>query len=244
MRVCIIVPMYNEEVIAQESIETILFYVRELPHLTTVLVVNDGSKDQTEAIVKKIIESVGNINLLTIVSHAHNQGYGAALRTGMKFAIENNYDYTMFMDSDLTNHPKYLKMFYDKMGEGWDYIKATRYRKGGGMEGVPWKRRLFSHVGNVCARILFRLPLTDPTNGFRAVKVALLRQINLKENGFPVIMEELYQAKRLTKSFCEVPYILTDRAQGQGDTHFLYTSATIKRYLYYAFKSFFVWKQK
>lgn len=238
MDVCIIVPMFNEEKVVRRSIETILSYVDRLPPGVVLLVVDDGSHDRTAEILKDLAEEVGSGRLRTIFSEV-NRGYGGALRTGVQFAVENKYEYVLFMDCDLTNHPRYLEKFYSKMEESWDYIKATRYSDGGGMEGVPWMRRLNSRLGNMIARFLFGLPLTDVTNGFRAVKVEILSKIDTKENGFAVIMEELYQAKRLAKSFCEVPYILTARSEDEGGTHFSYTLRIYAQYLYYSFKSFF-----
>lgn len=240
LKVCIIIPMYNEEAIVRQSIETILPYVQKLPYPTTLLVVDDGSRDRTAGIVKECIAQVGDTNILTILSHERNLGYGAAVRTGIRYAIEHGYDWALFMDSDLTNHPKYLKLFYAKMAQGCDYIKATRYRKGGGMQGVAFKRRAFSKVGNLVGRLLFQVPLSDVTNGFRAVHMDILRKLDLKENGFAIIMEELYQAKRYVKKFGEVPYVLTERTTGQGQTHFSYTWRTLWRYLSYALKSIFL----
>ncbi len=240
LRVCVIIPMYNEEAIAKTSVETILPYLKTLPYPTTLLIVNDGSKDKTAEIVMTEVERVEDARRLTMVSHDRNLGYGAGLRTGMHYAIDHGYDYALFMDSDLTNHPKYLTLFYSKMAEGCDYIKATRYRKGGGMEGVPFKRRMFSRVGNMVGRFLFQLPLSDVTNGFRAVHTDILRKLDLKENGFAIIMEELYQVKPYVKKFGEVPYVLTQRNIGQGQTHFSYTLGMIWRYLFFALKSIFI----
>jgi glycosyltransferase involved in cell wall biosynthesis len=229
--------MYNEEAIARVNTEIILSYTNRLPPVVTVLVVNDGSQDATEQIIKELLRNYDN-EQLHLISHSNNKGYGAALQTGIKFASENNYDYTIFMDSDLTNHPKYLESFYEKMQEGWDYIKATRYSKGGAVEGVPWDHRIMSTVGNYIAGLLYGLPLTDYTNGFRAVKTNILKQINYTENSFVIIMEELYHAKSLTKSFCEIPYILTSRTDEQGQSHFSYGPGVCVRYLKYAIKSF------
>ncbi|MBI5134676.1 glycosyltransferase family 2 protein [Candidatus Uhrbacteria bacterium] len=244
MRVLIIIPMYNEQRLAQESIATILPYVQELPTPTTVLVVNDGSRDQTKNIVEECIAQQQDPQQLVMVSHECNQGYGAALRTGMRYAANQGYDYALFMDSDLTNHPKYLHLFYPPMVYGIEYIKATRYRPGGGMEGVAWQRQLFSRVGNCLGRNLLRLPLSDVTNGFRAVKVDILAKLTLHENGFPIIMEELAQAKKFVRSYAEVPYILTERTATQGATHFPYSMKTIATYLYYAFIGFFYARPK
>ena len=237
MRVCVVIPMYNEQAIAKSSTETILSYTKKLPTPVTVLVVNDGSQDTTCNILKDL-QNRYKEGELQVISHPQNMGYGAALKTGIKFAIDNNYHYVLFMDSDLTNHPKYFENFYEKMDEGWDYIKATRYARGGSVQCVPWHHRVISTVGNFVARILYGLPLTDITNGFRAVKVDILRQMNLTECGFVIIMEELYQARYLTRSFCEIPFMLTSRQANQGKTHFSYGPGTCLHYLKYAVKSF------
>jgi len=233
MRLCVIVPMYNEEAIAKTSIETILQYIKKLPRVVTLLVVNDGSQDVTGKIVEQLINQTGANDQFQMISHAVNKGYGAALRTGIKFAIDNNYDYALFMDSDLTNHPKYLKAFYEKMLEGWDYIKATRYARQGGTKGVPWKRRIISICGNAFARIVTGLPLTDITNGFRAVKVDILKQLTLTENHFSIIIEELMKARKITNRFCEIPNILGTRGKEARPTKFIYDFTTFGKYLKY-----------
>ena len=237
MKVCIVIPMYNEEEIAKHSIETIISYTRKLPPTITVLIVNDGSKDATENIVKQMIAEPGNDDL-HLVSHSVNHGYGAALVTGIHYACDNNYEYVLFMDSDLTNHPKYLQGFYEKMVDGYDYIKATRYAKGSAIVGVALRHRILSAMGNLLAKTLYGLPLTDLTNGFRAVKVNVLKKMNLGEPGFSIIMEELYHAKYLAQSFCDIPYVLTSRVDGQGKSKFSYGPRTYFRYLKYPIKSF------
>lgn len=237
MKVCIVIPMYNEEEIAKHSIETIISYTRKLPPTITVLVINDGSEDATEKIVKEMITELGNDDL-QLVSHSANQGYGAALVTGIHYACDNNYEYALFMDSDLTNHPKYLQNFYEKMVDGCDYIKATRYAKGGATVGVPLQHRFLSAMGNLLAKFLYGLPLTDLTNGFRAVKVDILKRMNFSESDFSIIMEELYHVKYLAQSFCDIPYVLTSRDDGHGKSKFSYGPRTYFRYLKYPIKSF------
>lgn len=234
MRVCVVVPMYNEQAIVRTSVETILSYTKKLPPVVNLLIVNDGSQDSTGLILEDLLREHQNDGL-KVVCHSRNKGYGAAIKTGIKFAIENNYDYALFMDSDLTNHPRYLNGFYEKMNNGWDYIKATRYSKGGGTQGVPWKRRVISQCGNLFARVITGLPLTDITNGFRAVKIDILRQLQLSENHFSIIIEELMKARKITNSFCEIPYILGIRSKQAPPTKFVYSPTTFWKYLKYLF---------
>ena len=233
MKICIVVPMYNEENIARHSITTIINYISQIPDNFMLIAVNDGSKDKTGIILKELIPRYSH--KYKVINHQTNKGYGAALRTGMNFAINNNYDYVVFIDSDLTNHPKYLKDFYDKMLEGYDYIKASRYIKGGGVRGVPFKRIIISRLGNIFAKLVTRLPLTDFTNGFRAVKVNILKQIKLTENSYPLIVEELKKASKITSSFCEIPNMLENRSKIAGRTKFKYNIATFYKYIKYLF---------
>jgi glycosyltransferase involved in cell wall biosynthesis len=234
MRLCVVIPMYNEAQIALKSLETILPYTRKLPIPTTVLVVNDCSRDETEAIVKDVIRKQADDHL-QLISHPHNQGYGGANRTGIRYAIEKGFDYVLFMDSDLTNDPKYLADFCVKMLEGYDYIKATRYAKGGGFTGVPWKRRIISKTGNRVARCVSGLPITDITNGFRAVKTDILRKVELQENHFSLIVEELMKSKKYVKKMGEIPNILGTRGGDAKGTSFNYDFKTYWKYFKYLF---------
>lgn len=234
MKICVLVPMYNEEAIARQSLETIVPYTRELPPEVTVLVVNDCSRDRTRLIVQAFIEEQPDDHV-RMITHDVNQGYGGANRTGIRYAVEQGYDYVIFMDSDLTNHPKYLRDFYRKMEEGCDYIKATRYSKGGGMEGVPWKRRVVSRLGNLVGKIITGLPIYDLTNGFRAVKTDILRKIKLTENHFSIIIEELMKSRKHIQRLCEIPSILGNRGQAAKPTAFQYDLKTYWKYFKYLF---------
>jgi dolichol-phosphate mannosyltransferase len=237
MKVCIVIPMHNEEAGARAHLETILAYTRQLPPATCVLVVNDGSTDATEKLVKQLIAEQPDDHL-RLISHADNLGYGAANQTGARTALAQGCDYALFMDSDLTNHPKYLAAFYAPMQQGVDYIKASRYIPGGGMEGVPWTRRAISRAGNAVARALYGLPLHDCTNGFRAVSARVLGRLRLHEKKFALIAEELYQAKFLAKSFAEIPNVLTARGGTSQPSSFTYPPAVFWTYLKYALKAF------
>ena len=106
------------------------------------------------------------------------------------------------------------------------------------MPGVPWKRRAISRAGNVVAKALFRVGVKDCTNGFRAVRTSVLTRMDLRENGFSIIMEELYQCKFLAHSFCEVPVLLTNRSEEQRPTSFSYTPRTFLKYFKFALKAF------
>lgn len=232
---CVIIPMYNEEANAEHCVGAVCRVLDSLPYRTALIVVDDGSTDATRDILKRLGPEHSKLVVLT---HERNAGYGSALRSGIKKAVTDGFDYALFMDSDLTNDPNDIPRFVAKMLEAYDMIKASRYCKGGAVVGVPAYRVIISVIGNRVARFLYRLPLTDCTNGFRAVKVSFLSKITLTEPAFSIIMEELYYAKFLAKSFCEIPVVLTTRTEEQRPTTFGYPLTVFYRYFKYAIKSF------
>ena len=232
---CIVVPMYNEEQGAEKCVRALCQTLESCPYRTTLLVVNDGSVDATGEILNRLAPEFAR---LTVVTHEKNAGYGGAIRTGIRKAAEMNFDYALFMDSDLTNDPKYVAAFIEKMLAGVDVIKASRYIRGGRVVGVPFYRVVISVIGNALVRFMFGLPIADCTNGFLAMKVDILKQMPLTERGFAVIMEELYYAKFLAKTFAEIPYTLTARTEIIHKSSFYYRPRVFYQYLKYAVMSF------
>jgi glycosyltransferase involved in cell wall biosynthesis len=235
-RLGVVIPAFNEEAGIRRAVEEVCAALRGLPIQAQLLVVEDGSRDRTLEI---LTEAESSQPLLTVVRHPGNQGYGAALRTGLRTAADLQLDYVLFMDSDLTNSPADIAKFVPFMLEGKDVIKATRYSRGGGVDGVPFGRWIISAVGNRVAGVLFGLGLHDVTNGFRAVRVSLLSQMRLTDNGFSVIMEEASWYHRLGARCAEVPVTLTTRSDELRPTSFGYRPSVVWRYLWYALTGFF-----
>ena len=232
MRLAVIVPVYNEEAVIERNLEVILQYTRSLPTPTLLVAVNDGSRDRTPSRLQQVAARHPS-ELFHAISYDQNRGYGGAIKTGAAYAIATGCDYLVFMDSDLTDHPRYLTIFYEKMMEGWDYIKTTRHIPEGGYEAVPWKRRVISSVGCAVVRGMTGLPLTDLANGFRAIRASLFAQLQLREDGFAIIMEELAQVRRITRRYCEIPRVQGVRDADARPSAFTYDPKTFWRYLKY-----------
>lgn len=232
----VVIPLYNEEKGVERCVREVCAVLAGLPHRCSLIAVNDGSKDRTSTILKGLVNV---FPLLHVETHEKNKGYGGALKTGARCAIREGFDYVLFMDSDLTNDPRDIPKFVEKMEAGFEVIKASRYSHGGGVDGVPAKRYWISRIGNLLAHFLFRLPIYDCTNGFRAVKIEILAKMELQENRFSIIMEELYYCKYLASSFCNVPVILVDRSADQRSTSFTYRPAVFYEYLKYPLLSLF-----
>lgn len=232
LSLAIIIPMYNEELGAQKCIDQILQTIKSISHPIQLVIVNDGSSDGTE----KILLSAEKMNkkILKIATYKKNRGYGGALQEGIRVAVKNHNEYGLFMDSDLTNNPKYIKDFVKMIPQNYDLVKASRYIQGG-KNNVQFKRRFFSMTASLISRSLFRIGIKDCTNGFRMVRLSMIKDISFRENSFPIILEELYHLKKKKAKVCEIPNILT--ARKNSVSHFHYNYATIWGYAKYALKA-------
>lgn len=229
---CVILPMYNEQDSAQMCIGGIADFISTLHSRTAVIAVNDGSTDNTLGVLKELSEIYPN---LIVVDCAQNGGYGEANRAGFRAAIEHGFDYALVMDGDGTQHPIFIEQFLRPMMLSYDFIKATRYSPFSRVEGVSFKRRFISLVGNKLAQAFIRVPITDYTNGFRAIKCTLLARMMTKEKGFSMLIEEVVQGKKLGAKFYEVPYTLTARRNGESLSKFVYSLRVYGSYLKHLF---------
>jgi glycosyltransferase involved in cell wall biosynthesis len=225
--------MYNEEKNAEKIISKIANYIQGLHTRTAIVAVNDGSSDDTIRVLERL-KSV--FPQLVIVDCKKNGGYGAANRAGFRAAIDYGFDYGLVMDADGTQDPAYIEQFLRPMMLSYDFIKATRYCRYSRVEGVSFKRRIISLVGNKIAKLYLRVPISDYTNGFRAIKCTLLARMMTQENGFSMLIEECVQAKKLGARFFEVPYELTCRAKGESVSKFVYSFHVYGNYLKQLFR--------
>lgn len=234
MKFCVVIPMHNEEGNVTGIVREVNKALEENGYRADIVLVDDGSRDNTADEIERVGKEFFNI---IVRSHEANAGFGAALRTAMKEAVERGYDFAVFMDADFTMHPGYIHHFYEKMAAGYDFVIGSRFLEGGGMKDVPGWRKLFSLAGRMVFRVCFRLPLTDYTQGFRAIRVKIIERMNLTESGFPILIEEIFQARKYTDKFSEIPFVLTGREV--GISKFNYTPKVLWDYLKYALKSVF-----
>jgi glycosyltransferase involved in cell wall biosynthesis len=224
--------VYNEAECIERCVRDIAAYLANLRTRTGIIAVDDGSSDSSFAILEQLQTSVST---LFVHRHECNGGYGAANRTGCRLATELGFEYGLVMDADGTQSVEFIGVFLDPMRRGIDFIKATRYAQGGRVEGVHWKRRIVSRVGNKLAQWLMEVSLTDFTNGFRAIRTHVWSQLHTTERNFAVLIEEIYLARRMGLSFEEVPYVLTARPEEGARSKFVYSWDTYKRYAKYLF---------
>src|ERR1043166_2585743 len=98
-RVAALIPCYNEDARVSEVVR------RTRPHVDAVVVIDDGSPDSTSEVAKK----AGAI----VLRHEVNQGKGAAIRTGMQYAVEKGFDLMVFLDGDGQHNPDQIRKFVE-----------------------------------------------------------------------------------------------------------------------------------
>jgi dolichol-phosphate mannosyltransferase len=231
----IVVPVYNEEASIERGLRALTEVADRYEGRAEIIAVDDGSADGSLEVLERVAEQ---IDLIGVVRHESNRGYGAALRTGAAAAREKGLDYAAFIDSDLTNPPGDLLKIGRLAAEGHAYIKASRFVPGGGMVGVSIGRRSVSRAGNLVGAALFRAGIRDVTNGFRAVRLSDHARWPLSESGFASIVEELYWAQGDGLRPVEFPSVLTARTGEQRRSAFPYSAALIRSYLRYPVRAF------
>lgn len=230
---CIALPVYNEAAAIENCINGIAAFLKTVPSRTAIIAVDDGSRDETWDILGRLQRDVPS---LIIERHVENRGYGGAQRTLCQLAVDHGFDYALVMDADGTQAPHFIGNFFEPMKQRIDFVKATRYDKNGSVEGVPWQRYWISRIGNLLAQIVMGLPVTDFSNGFRAIRTEAWSRIKTTETNFVVLIEEVYLAGKLGLSFAEVPYVLTVRKEEGSESKFTYQWGIYRQYLRYVFK--------
>lgn len=207
----VIIPTYNEK----ENIERMIRRVMSLPHDFHVLIIDDGSPDGTQLIVKDL-QNVYPENLF-METRQGKQGLGTAYIHGFKWAIAHQYDYIFEMDADFSHNPDDLIKLRQACINGADAAIGSRYIKGVNVVNWPMSRVLMSYFASVYVRFITRIKVQDSTAGFMCWKRHVLETIRLDKIsfvGYAFQIEMKYTAIKHGFTLVEVPIIFTDRTAG------------------------------
>jgi glycosyltransferase involved in cell wall biosynthesis len=185
-------PVYNEVGYVQQVLDEVRKYA------PNVLAVNDGSSDGT----RELLDSRNDID---VIHHDINRGYGAALRSAFRFAIENHYDVLVTLDCDGQHQPKRIPRFVAACKNA-DIVSGSRYLKTYDGDSVPPPQRLFINK-QITKQIneLFHWNLTDTFCGFKAYRTAALEQLDITVDGYAMPLELWTQAAMLNMKVLEIP---------------------------------------
>ena len=181
MRVVFLIPAYNSEATLGDVLSKL---VSEHPQ-QDILVIDDGSSDNTAAIAKKFG--------VQVISHGENRGKGAALRTGFQRVLEMGADAVMTLDADGQHDPMWTQKFIEAMLDknDRDVIVGTRMHD---LRSMPFHRRLSNRITSKMVSIRCGQKIEDSQCGYRLIRTDVLKHIQLTTRHFDTESEFLLKA--------------------------------------------------
>lgn len=201
----VVLPAYNEEAIIDENVRKIADYLQTLEDEFDweLIIVNDGSGDETGALADKLAEES---NKVIAIHHPRNFGLGQAMAYGF---ANTRGDYVITLDMDLSYDVEHIGQLARKIRDGRArMVLASPYMEGGSIKNVPPLRRNLSIWGNRFLALFAKGRYSTLTCMTRAYDGQFVRALNLRAMGMDVMPETVYKAMVLRASVDEIPAVL------------------------------------
>lgn len=205
-RILTALPVYNEARHVARVLSRVIEYADD------VLVVNDGSSDDTA-------REVGKFSTVKMITHQKNLGYGAGIRTAFESALSGGYDILVTIDCDGQHEPSLIPGIAAALGEEWDMVSGSRYlRAHAGDSAPPVERRRVNQLITQILNDRFRLNLTDAFCGFKAYRVPALANLDITDLGYAMPLQVWVQAVAAGWRITEfpVPLVYLDEERSFG----------------------------
>lgn len=203
MKLTVLMPAYNEE----RTIGSVLKELLKIDDVSEVIVVNDCSSDATPAEVKKVKDA-----RVKLINHPHNQGKGAAIRTGLG---EASGDYILIQDADHEYDPHDIPTLTDPIKRGRAQIVF-----GSRFFGTHTNMFYWHYVGNKflneVVNIFYNSILSDMETGYKLIPTKIMRDLNLRANDFSIEPEITCKLLKRGEKILEVPISYVGRTYAEG----------------------------
>ena len=187
MKTCALIPAFNVE----SRIRDVVLGIQEI--IPTAIVIDDGSHDGTA----RIAQESGAI----VLGHKTNQGKGAALKDGFRYAIDNNYDAVITVDGDGQHNPNDIYSLLSLASKA-DIIIGSRMTN---PHMMPKPMLLTNKFLSLLTSIIIRQKIRDSQSGFRLIKTPVLQQVSLVTNHYEMETEQLIKAGHAGFTIKETP---------------------------------------
>lgn len=219
MKTLVVLPSYNERQNVVDLVEAILASGPD----RHVCVVDDSSPDGTwEQVADAIRSRPGWPDRVVLIVRSKKDGRGGAVREGFFFGLRSNQNYAAYveMDCDFSHEPTAISEGLALLEDGFDLVIGSRYPNGI-IIGWPLRRRIFSFLANLLARLLIDWSIADYTNGFRfyrrrAVETMLAHDLRYK--GYIYLSESLSHLLHAGMTVASFPIRFKNRERGVSNT--------------------------
>ena len=214
-KVLVLIPTYNEE----ESIGNLLNRLQSVRaqianlYEIDILIVDDGSPDNTIKIVKSL-----DYSRISILQRSEKKGLGPAYLAGFSEGLKADYDFFVEMDADLSHQPEELPNLLEQATDQ-NFVIGTRWMPGGSVVNWPKKRQFISKMGTKYASFALKLPYRDLTSGFRVIPRSFLEKIDfskIETRGYGFQVEMAIKARNNGFNIVEVPINFVERENGHS----------------------------
>ncbi|HEV3061179.1 MAG TPA: glycosyltransferase family 2 protein [Vicinamibacterales bacterium] len=205
----VVIPAHNEEGHVGTTVRHIHQALASSGILHEILVINDNSSDQTEAVLKALGEEIPTLRYMN--NQAPN-GFGYAVRAGLAAFRGEAVAIVMADGSDA---PGDLVIFHRKLQEGYECVFGSRFVRGAEVRGYPWPKLLLNRLANYLIRILFWIRYNDVTNAFKMYRRSVVAGVQpLLAYHFNLTVELPLKAIVRGYSYAIVPTAWFNRATG------------------------------
>lgn len=208
----LVIPAHNEAKNLQKLLKKAYSVLKKTKEKFEIIVVNDNSTDNTDAVLKKLNEKIKELRIAT---RTKNPGAGYAIREGLGIV---RGDIIITMDGDMSHDPAEIVNFL-KFLKDYDMVCGSRYAKGGKAE-MTHSRILVSRLFNLIFRKLIGIPVKDFTSGFRAYKAKIIDKIELKSKKFGIFIEIPLKAHLAGFKLTEIPISYHERGFGKSNLNY------------------------
>ena len=200
--VSIVLPAFNEAAILHDNLDIVVDYLKTLEsrYRWEIVIVNDGSADDTGRIAEDYAEGHRNIRVL---HHKRNYGLGQALKYGIS---NTDGDYVVTMDIDLSYSPDHIERLVAVLETGQaKLVLASPYMKGGEISNVPWLRKLLSITANRFLSFVAHGRLSTLTCMVRGYDGTYARNLVTRSTGMDIMPETIYKTMILRARIEQIP---------------------------------------
>lgn len=211
-KVAIVIPAYNEDKVIEQVVKALKKLFEEKKYSYRIIVVDDGSLDDTAKLAQK--------GGATVISHLLNTGSGGATATGLSFASQEGFDLAVTVDGDGQHDPKDVLKGVELMlaGSSSDLLIGSRLIDGKGMSKV----KVLGNKGlSFITYLLFGINATDSQSGLRVFSKTALDRLKWRTSGYEFCSEMLWRAKQQGLKIGEYPIkaIYTDYSRSKGQNN-------------------------